>query len=267
MPATVLAAMLSVGLVGIVAPGSLDGQSSGHPASAGASHAGSGKVVAHRKTKKQIAAEKAAAELAAAEQAAEAQKAAQAPSAPNWPVNDKAVPAAVDWNGKDLSISAMNASLAQILHDVSIATGLKVEGLGADQRVFGSYGPAGARDVIARLMEGSGYNVLIIGDRGEGTPRQLVLTAKAKGVTATHGADGQPNPNGDDEAVEEPEQPEMQPDPVQRRQFNGAPQPGVAGQPGQPGQGARTPQQMMEELQQRQQQQMGNPNPGVPAPQ
>src|SRR5580658_6328892 len=41
------------------------------------------------------------------------------PPPPDWPVNDKAIPASVAWNGRNLSIAATNASLDQILHDVS----------------------------------------------------------------------------------------------------------------------------------------------------
>jgi hypothetical protein len=63
---------------------------------------------------------------------------------------------------------ATNSSLQQILSDVSTATGVKVEGTPGDQRVYGSYGPAPARDVLSQLLDGSGYNVLMIGDQGEG---------------------------------------------------------------------------------------------------
>jgi len=175
-----------------------------------------------------------------------------APPPPDWPVNDKAEAASVGWNGKDLSIAATNSSLAQILQDVSTATGVKVEGLGADQRVFGKYGPADARDVLAELLDGSGYNVMIIGDKGEGIPRQLVLTDKVKGASPVNGPTNQQNQNGDDDAVEEPEQPEQ---PPMQRPFGVPPQPGL---------GQRTPQQMMQELQQRQQQQLQNASPPAP---
>ena len=240
-------------LLSLICPAMLLSQTSASPGSASAASPSKTSHSATHKTGSKAAKEKAArvaAEKAAEQSRMEAEKAA-APPPPDWPVNDKAVPASVAWNGKDLSITATNSSLAQILHDISTATGVKVEGLGSDQRVFGRYGPADARDVIAQLMDGSGYNVMLIGDKGEGTPRQLVLTAKTKGP-GSHAANGQPNPNGDDEAVEEPEQPETQPELGQRPPMGGPPQ---------PGQGPRTPQQMIQELQQRQQQQMGNQNP------
>jgi len=173
------------------------------------------------------------------------------PPPPDWPVNDKAAPAAVDWNGRDLSISATNSSLQQILADVSTATGLKVEGAATDERIYGSYGPAPARDVLSQLLDGSGYNVLMIGDQGQGTPRTLVLTAKGSAPAVHPGANAPGRPSTDDDA-EEPEQPE-QPDPTMHRPL------GI--QPLQPGQN-RSPQEIMQEIEQRRlqmQQQQGAP--------
>ena len=36
-----------------------------------------------------------------------------APPPPDWPVNDKAQPAVVDWNGRNLSISATNSKIGR----------------------------------------------------------------------------------------------------------------------------------------------------------
>ena len=230
------------------------GTSATKPAVAASSKDGkAGTSRAKRRAKKAVAAEP------ASEALAPTAPVDVAPPQPKWPVNEQAEPAAVGWNGKDLSINATNSSLSQILKDVSSATGVKVEGMGSDQRIFGRYGPADARDVLAQLLDGSGYNVLIIGDKGEGTPRQIVLTTKARTAKTPGVQNGQPNPNGEDDAAEEPEQPEPQPEPPPPPQRPG-------GNPNQPGQGPRTPQQMMEELQQRQQQQQQQGNPGTPEP-
>jgi len=163
---------------------------------------------------------------------------------PNWPANDKAVAPSVSWNGRNLTIAATNSSLQQILTEVSTATGVKVEGETDDQRIFGSYGPAPAWDVLNQLLDGTGYNVLIIGDKGEGTPRELVLTAKTHVAPSGSGANAQARQSTEDEAPEEPEpqQPEQPNNLNQRRPF------GL-----QPGQG-RTPEQIQREMQQRQQQ-------------
>ncbi len=160
----------------------------------------------------------------------------------------------MSWDGRQLHIAATNSSLQQILRDVSTATGLKVEGLGsvqgaaAEQRIYGTYGPAPARDVLSSLLDGSGYNVLMIGDQGEGTPRELVLTSK-RGGTAPVAA--QPQPEGgdemlanDDEAPEDPEPPEQQEQPAAQRPYGMLPR----------APGAQNPQEMLQEIQQRQQQ-------------
>jgi hypothetical protein len=98
-------------------------------------------------------------------------------------VNETPGKPAITWDSQGLKIDATNSSLRQILNDVSTATGAKVEGFGTDERVFGEYGPGQARDVISQLLHGSGYNVLLIGDQGAGTPRQIVLSTRKAAST------------------------------------------------------------------------------------
>jgi hypothetical protein len=169
---------------------------------------------------------------------------------PKWPVNEQPQPASVGWNGHELSVSATNSSLIQILNDISTATGLKVEGITGDQRIFGTYGPATARDVLAQLMDGSDYSVMIVGDKGQGVPRQLVLSAKIS-MNEIKRPNGSQNSGTDDDSADDPE-PVDQPIEPTRRPLGGIPQ---------PGQGPRTPQQMMQELQLRQQQMLAHPTP------
>ena len=54
----------------------------------------------------------------------------------------------------NLSIHADNSSLAAILHQVASNSGMKIEGLGSDERVFGNFGPGAPRDVLADLLVG-----------------------------------------------------------------------------------------------------------------
>jgi len=167
-----------------------------------------------------------------------------APAPPDWPANDKPAEGSVVWNSQGLRIEASNSSLSQILKDVETATGVRVQGLGSDLRIFGSYGPGPARDVLAQLLDGSGYNMLMIGDQGQGTPREIVLSAQPSGAASP--AVNSPTASNDEnnDADEQPEQPPLQPQqpPALRNGFA-------------PGAPPRTPQQIMQEMQQRQQQQ------------
>jgi len=173
---------------------------------------------------------------------------APVPEVPHWPANDQPRDASVTWDSQGLSIQAANSSLQQILDEFSAATGAKVEGLGTDQRVFGAYGPGLARDVLSQLLQGSGYNVLMIGDQGQGAPREIVLTPRQAGDTQP-AKPTQSNPAEDDADVEEPPQPTPAPN---RPGFN----------PGAP----INPRDRMQEIQQRRQQMEQNQQNGQPPP-
>jgi len=185
---------------------------------------------------------------------------------PDWPANAQPVKAKVEWNSQGLYIVAENSSLKQILEDASAATGAKLDGLGEDERVFGAYGPGTARDVLSKLLDGTGYNVLMSGDQGQGTPRQIVLSRRSAGSpqSAPTGAPGAPSIANQD-AAEEDEPAQEEPQPVEETQ-QAQPQapPQASQQPQQPqtpirpvfGSGSpRTPQQIIQEMQERQQQQ------------
>jgi hypothetical protein len=128
-----------------------------------------------------------------------------APEVPKWPANEKAVPATVTWDSQGLRIDAANSSLAQILQDVSTATGTKVEGFDADQRVFGAYGPGPARDVLSQLLQGSGYNFVMIGEQGQGTPRRIVLSSPHAGTATTAAVKAAPASEEDSDTEEQPQ--------------------------------------------------------------
>jgi len=103
------------------------------------------------------------------------------PPKPDWPANDKPEPAKVLWDSHGLTIDANNSSLDGILKEVAAETGAKLDGKVGDDRVFGNYGPGPARDIIEQLLDGTPYNVLMAGDQGEGTPREIVLSSKPTG--------------------------------------------------------------------------------------
>jgi len=170
------------------------------------------------------------------------------PELPHWPLNDLPAQASVAWDSQGLRIIAANSSLQQILKDVSTATGTKVEGLASDQRIFGAYGPGQARDVLAQLLDGTGYNVLMIGDQGQGLPRQLVLSVRTVGGAQSARSASPARSSEEDVEVDEPPQ-EVQPQPQPPQPVQPPVRPGFA-----PGGPPRTPQQIMQEMQQRQQQ-------------
>jgi hypothetical protein len=165
------------------------------------------------------------------------------PETPKWPAFDKPAEASVVWDSHGLSIDAQNSSLEQILKDVSAATGTKVEGITADQRVFGDYGPGKARDVLSQLLQGSGYNVLMVGDQGQGTPRQILLSLRQAASSQPAATPNQPA--GDEDDVEEQPTPQ---EPIMR--------PGFA-----PGGAPRTPQQILQEREREMQPQQPPVNP------
>jgi hypothetical protein len=110
------------------------------------------------------------------------------PPAPIWPANQPPNQAKISWDSRGLEIEASNSSLDQILHQVAADTGAKLEGLTQDQRIFGTYGPGPVRDVLSKLLEGSGYNVLMIGGRGADTPLEVFffVTSPAGPQTAAN---------------------------------------------------------------------------------
>jgi hypothetical protein len=137
--------------------------------------------------------------------------------------------------GDTLSIRADNSSLTAILHQVAGKSGMQIDGLSGDERVFGTFGPGAPRDVLADLLNGTAYNVVLLGNLSNGAPRQLILTP------ATHGGAALPAPAQvtADEASNEPE-PAVEPPPP--------PEPTPSGTPP-PTPGVKTPQQLFEQLQ------------------
>jgi hypothetical protein len=99
--------------------------------------------------------------------------------APILPANQPPNRARVSWDSRGLEVEASNSSLNQILHQIAADTGAKLEGLTQDQRVFGSYGPGPGSEVLLKLLDGSGYNVLMIGGRDADAPLEIVLSARS----------------------------------------------------------------------------------------
>jgi hypothetical protein len=182
---------------------------------------------------------------------------AQSPFSPTEPppsmLQQPAREAQIVLSGDSLSIHADNSSLAAILHQIAEKSGMKVEGLGGDERVFGNFGPGAPRDVIAELLDGTAYNLVLLGDLSNGAPRELILSPATHAGTAVASAAPQANADdasNDQETADVPQPPT--PD---------VPPPGTTPPPNP---GVKSPQQLFEQLQhmrqaQQQQQQQQQP--------
>jgi hypothetical protein len=170
-------------------------------------------------------------------QPAPPQSAEVAPSLLQQPAKEAQIVFAND----SLSIRADNSSLAAILRQIASSSGMKVEGLGGDERVFGNFGPGAPRDVLADLLDGTAYNLVLLGDLNNGAPRQLILTPATRGGSTAPSPAPPANANAD-EASNEQETVDVQPPPPDVP----PPPPGTTPQPPP---GVRTPQQLFEQLQ------------------
>ena len=90
--------------------------------------------------------------------------------------------ARVDYSGGLLTVTAENSSLNQILREISRLSNLKITGGVADERVYGTYGPAPLPAVLATLLNGTGSNMLLIQD-ASAAPQELVLTPRQGGAS------------------------------------------------------------------------------------
>jgi len=149
--------------------------------------------------------------------------------------------AKVSWDSRGLKIEASNSSLNQILHQVATETGAKLEGLTEDQRVFGSYGPGPTSDVLLKLLDGSGYNVLMIGGRDANDPLEIVLSTRLHASPQT--AANNPNRSNSEQ---------RQPEPQQNSSLE-PPHPQTIQDPFSNGEPPRDPKEFMQEILQRQQ--------------
>ena len=97
---------------------------------------------------------------------------------PPNPFDASPQPATVTLKNGELTIKANNSDLGQILRSLSDLSGMAIEGLDTSDRIFGMYGPGNPSEVLTALLSGSRYNFVIVGDRSNGAPRRLLLTAK-----------------------------------------------------------------------------------------
>jgi hypothetical protein len=197
---------------------------------------------------------------------------------------------------------SQNATLAQVLRSVQAKTGASFEipGSANSDRVVAQLGPGQPRDVLAKLLDGSKFNYIILGSPTQPGAVQKVILTPRQNISTTNTAQNRPTQQQTPEPQPEDDYTPPEPTPVEDNSANenqppqGAYRPGgfVPGQPnqnvefpgqqppgadnnGQPQQGVKTPEQLLQELQRLQQQQQqyqqqlnpANQNPPQPQPQ
>ncbi len=189
---------------------------------------------------------------------------------PATPGQQPAKRATVSYSAGQVSVTADNSSLNQILYDIAQQTGMKITGGVPDERVYGSYGPAAPAEVLGQLLDGTGSNLLLL-QNADAVPTELVLTPRNGGPTP-------PNPNAagsdDQDSLRGPNnrRPPFNPGRFPSQGNNNivttpvsvppAPPPSTPTTQQSPN-GVKTPQQIYDELQ-RIQQQGTQPQQGVP---
>jgi hypothetical protein len=181
-----------------------------------------------------------------------------APAAPSL-LDKPAQPATVILTGGKLSVTANNSSLTEILHQLAASSGMTIDGLDKDTRVFGAYGPGDPRDILNELLDGAGYNVLMIGETAGGAPRQLVLTVRSNAPITPQPASSMAEQEEDQDDAVPMNNNYPPPGEVQPRAPEAPPQPPPQQQ--NPNGTAKTPQQILQEMMQQRQQQQQQQNP------
>ncbi len=110
-------------------------------------------------------------------QAAAVAPAPVAPPPPLRPAEQPPNPATIDFSSGLLSVRAQNSSLASILTQIQHQTGLVIDGLSHDQRIYGQYGPGSISATLSALLDGSGYDFVIVGGGSGSTAAKLILSA------------------------------------------------------------------------------------------
>src|SRR5277367_925029 len=123
----------------------------------------------------------------AASQPAQGQAAAEsAPATPPPTLAElPASPPEVSFQGGELTITAQNSTLGDILKAVRAQTGATIELPGnASERAAGHFGPAPARDVLTSLLNGSHFNYLLLGSSTDPSALDRVILMAKSGAPA-----------------------------------------------------------------------------------
>ena len=111
-----------------------------------------------------------------------------APAPPPTLAEMPASPPQVSFQGGQLTISAQNSTLGDILKAVRAQTNATIDLPGnASERVVGHFGPGPARDVLTSLLNGSHFNYLLLGSPTDPAALdRVILMAKSGGAVANN---------------------------------------------------------------------------------
>ena len=190
------------------------------------------------------------------------------------PPDQPAYRARVDFAANQLTITAENSSLNEILRGISHVTGMKITGNVPDERVYGTYGPATTHQVLNQLLDGSRSNVLVH-EGPNHVVSELVLTPRTGAASppspyaAREETDLPPQLGGrrrsrtfdnnrppESNPQEQPNLPAAQPSPTQQQPPTTPPDPNAQPSPN----GVKTPAQIYDDLTRQQQQQATPPD-------
>lgn len=195
----------------------------------------------------------------------------QPPPPPPTPEQGPSSPPEVNYQHGQLTITARNSTMSDVLNAVKQKTGAAVDMPAVtSERVVGQFGPGAPRDVLAQLLNGSHYDYVLMGSPADpGALKKIVLTARVNGPEPTPPTQPQVGanqslpavPDVDTEQTSDDNSTEVQPDmpqaPEQAPEEEAQPdqEPAQSGQPV-----VKTPEQLLRELQQQQQQQQQQQN-------
>lgn len=111
-------------------------------------------------------------------------------------------PAHVDWTPGLISVTAENASLAEVIREISRKTGMLVTGEVPDEAIYGTYGPASPDMVLTTLLRGTKCN-MVLHVNGQRVPTELVLTVRNSAPTPPNPVLPVPKEDRDQRAAQE----------------------------------------------------------------
>jgi hypothetical protein len=116
------------------------------------------------------------------------QPAAQTAPAPQTLAEMPATAPQVSFQGGQLTISAQNSTLGDILKEVRTQTNASIDVPGnAPERVVGHFGPGPARDVLTSLLNGSHFNYLLLGSPTDPNALdRVILMARSGGAVESN---------------------------------------------------------------------------------